>query len=176
MTNAKVRGVEPRLRRTTRPLRLEQRAGGVSALRFRGGDPRLLTRAFPCGHAQLLSSSQHTSCSKPKSWGDGVSPLLALQRANSRSRASAPSASRETQKSPSARSSPSLSPPPQSSPADPARPGCPSSPFHLPRLLRPLLPPISTPSSSPTSALGALRSGHSTPQAGLLASGRELSG
>lgn len=137
MANAKVPSVEPGLKRTTRPLHLEWRAGGVSALRFRVGDPRHLTRALPCGHTRLLFSSQHTWCSRPRSWVDWVLPLLAPQRANSRSRASAPSGSRETQKSPSARSSPSLSPPSQSYPADPARPGCPSSPFHLPRLLRP---------------------------------------
>lgn len=45
----------------------------------------------------------------------------------------------------------------------------PSSPFHLPRLLRPSLQPRPTPSSSPPGALRALRSGHSTPHAGLSA-------
>lgn len=48
----------------------------------------------------------------------------------------------------------------------------PSSPFHLPRLLRPSLQPRPTPSSSPPGALRALRSGHSTPHAGLSAEGK----
>lgn len=48
---------------------------------------------------------------------------------------------------------------------------CPSSPFHLPRLLRPSLQPPPTPSSSSPGALRALSSGHSISHTGLLTEG-----
>lgn len=48
------------LKRTTSPLQLEWWAGGGSAVRSRVGDPRRLTRAFPCSPTQLLVSVQPT--------------------------------------------------------------------------------------------------------------------
>lgn len=143
----RVPGLSLDLKRTTTLLHLEWRAGGGSVVRPRAKAPHKSFSLLPYSADGLRSTHTHPPGRNPGFRGSCLcwpfSPPTAPRQA------SAPSAEqREAQKSPVfARSlSPSLQP---LYPAGPALPGGPSSPFHLPRLLRPLLPPISTPLSSP---------------------------
>ena len=133
------------LKRTTRPLHSEWRAGGGSAVRSRAGGPRRLTTAFPRRPTQRLVCTKPALVLRAQTLG---SPGLARQQPEPSLRPLHEQRSPETSRRRVFARSLSLPSQPLSR-AGRALPGCPSSPFHLPRLLRPLLPQISTPLSSP---------------------------
>ena len=151
MSKTTVLSVEPGSEEDNRTAPSERAAGG-SAVRSRGaGGLRSLTTAFPRRPAQQLFSKQPALVLRAPILG---SPGPTSAGPSARQQPEPSLRPLRVQRSPETSHRrvfiQSLIPPSQPlSRAGPALPCCPSSPFHLPRLLRPLLPPISTPLSSP---------------------------
>lgn len=152
MSKTTVLSVEPGSEEDNRTAPSECRAAGGSAVRSRGaGGLRSLTTAFPRRPTQQLFSNQPALVLRAPILGS-LGPTSAGPSARQQPEPSLRPLRVQRSPETSLRRvfAQSLIHPSQPlSPAGRALPRCPSSPFHLPRLLRPLLPPISTPLSSP---------------------------